>query len=224
MTTAHKPTWNSAAGSDEQGGSLRGPVSRMTSSKDLPGYKTLNFRKEGQNAPTDIKARNFREELEEKERAAKSEKRKEQPETLEDGESHKKRRIEAKPEPRFNPEDKDDPDSSSSPSSSDSDSDSDSEEAELLREYEKIRNEREATRQRLEEERVVADRQATADGIMRGNPLLNYDRDDFNVKKKWYDDVVFKHQSRNEPVKKIRFINDTTRNDFHRKFLSKYVK
>lgn len=41
---------------------------------------------------------------------------------------------------------------------------------------------------------------------------------------RWYDDVVFKHQARNEPAKKQRFINDTTRNDFHRKFLGKYVR
>lgn len=44
MTTAHKPTWNSAQGSDEQGGSLRGPQSRMVSSKDLPGHTKLHYR------------------------------------------------------------------------------------------------------------------------------------------------------------------------------------
>jgi protein CWC15 len=29
--------------------------------------------------------------------------------------------------------------------------------------------------------------------------------------------VVFKNQSRNEPKKERRFINDTIRNDFHRR-------
>lgn len=102
---------------------------------------------------------------------------------------------------------------------------SDSEEAELLKEFEKIQKEREAERQRLEEDRRAAEIQSTADGIMRGNPLLHSTGgEDYTLKKKWYDDVVFKHQSRSEPVKKQRFINDTTRNDFHRKFLSKYVK
>jgi len=79
-------------------------------------------------------------------------------------------------------------------------------------------------RLRLEEERRTAELQSKADGILRGNPLLNAERDDFNIKKRWYDDVVFKHQSRSEPVKKQRFINDTTRNDFHRKFMNKYIK
>jgi len=35
---------------------------------------------------------------------------------------------------------------------------------------------------------------------------------------------VFKNQSRDEPKYEKRFINDTTRNDFHRKFLDKYVR
>ena len=34
---------------------------------------------------------------------------------------------------------------------------------------------------------------------------------------RWDDDVVFKNQSRNEPKKERRFINDTIRNDFHRR-------
>ena len=41
---------------------------------------------------------------------------------------------------------------------------------------------------------------------------------------RWDDDVVFKNTCRNEPVKKKRFINDTIRNDFHKKFLQKYIQ
>lgn len=37
---------------------------------------------------------------------------------------------------------------------------------------------------------------------------------------RWDDDVVFKNQSRNEPKKERRFINDTIRNDFHRRYKS----
>jgi hypothetical protein len=48
MSTAHRPTWNSALGSDSQGGSLRGPVSAAVSSKDLNMVKNLNYRKSGQ--------------------------------------------------------------------------------------------------------------------------------------------------------------------------------
>lgn len=41
---------------------------------------------------------------------------------------------------------------------------------------------------------------------------------------RWYDDVVFKNQARDEPETKKRFINDTTRNDFARKFMKKYIQ
>jgi protein CWC15 len=35
---------------------------------------------------------------------------------------------------------------------------------------------------------------------------------------------VFRNQARNVPEQKKRFINDTIRNDFHKKFLNKYIK
>ena len=47
--------------------------------------------------------------------------------------------------------------------------------------------------------------------------------DPAQVKRRWDDDVVFKNQSRGAPVHKKRFVNDAIRNDFHKKFLAKYV-
>lgn len=41
---------------------------------------------------------------------------------------------------------------------------------------------------------------------------------------RWDDDVVFKNQARGEIKATKRFINDTIRNDFHKKFLQKYMK
>ena len=41
---------------------------------------------------------------------------------------------------------------------------------------------------------------------------------------RWDDDVVFKNQAREPKKEARRFINDTVRNDFHRKLLSKYIK
>jgi hypothetical protein len=58
--------------------------------------------------------------------------------------------------------------------------------------------------------------------LVRGNPLLN--PTSFTVKRRWDDDVVFKNQARGELKTAKRFINDTIRNDFHRKFLNKYMK
>ena len=67
--------------------------------------------------------------------------------------------------------------------------------------------------------------------MLTSNPLLNQPGGggggggggDFTLKKKWYEDTVFRHQARGEPERKKRFINDTTRNDFHRKFLYKFI-
>jgi protein CWC15 len=44
------------------------------------------------------------------------------------------------------------------------------------------------------------------------------------VKRRWDDDVVFKNQTKHEPKTAKRFVNDTIRSDFHRRFLNKYIK
>lgn len=95
------------------------------------------------------------------------------------------------------------------------------EEAELMRELEKLTKEKEEEQKRARSEKEKEDLETRAQAVLTGNPLMH----DSNVKKKWYDDVVFKHQARGVPEKKkARFINDTIRNDFHKKFLGKYVK
>ena len=45
----------------------------------------------------------------------------------------------------------------------------------------------------------------------------------YSLKKRWYEETVFKNQSRTAPKEKKRFINDTVRSDFHRKFLNRFV-
>ena len=64
--------------------------------------------------------------------------------------------------------------------------------------------------------------------VLQSNPLLDPTRlggsSSFAVKRRWDDDVVFKNQSREPKKEGKRFINDTVRNDFHKRFLSKYVK
>ena len=58
---------------------------------------------------------------------------------------------------------------------------------------------------------------------MTTNPLLN-DEPMGAVKRKWNDDVVFRNQARGAPEKKGKtFVNDTIRNDFHKRFLAKYI-
>jgi len=75
-------------------------------------------------------------------------------------------------------------------------------------------------RQQAEEEAKMKEAE-----LMRGNPLINVNNPgSFSVKRRWDDDVVFKNQARGETKTPKRFINDTIRSDFHRKFLQRYMK
>ena len=94
-----------------------------------------------------------------------------------------------------------------------------------MRELEKIKQEREEERQCKEKEEQKAAEQQSREEILKGNPLTQQQTaSSTKMKRRWNDDVVFKNQSRNEPVVKKRFINDTIRNDFHRRFLNKYIQ
>jgi protein CWC15 len=104
-------------------------------------------------------------------------------------------------------------------------SDDEDEEAELMRELEKIKQEREEERLRKEAEARKAVEEQSREEILQGNPLTQQQAaGSAKMKRRWNDDVVFKNQSRNEPEVKKRFINDTIRNDFHRRFLNKYIQ
>ncbi len=71
---------------------------------------------------------------------------------------------------------------------------------------------------------------------MHGNPLLNSQLSDatsnmdaaggagtYSMKRKWYEETVFRHYARNEPKDKKRQVNDTVRRDFHRRFLARTI-
>ncbi|RDA84492.1 hypothetical protein CP532_0969 [Ophiocordyceps camponoti-leonardi (nom. inval.)] len=75
-----------------------------------------------------------------------------------------------------------------------------------------------------DEARAQAEAQERERSIALGNPLLN--KQDFSIKRRWDDDVVFKNQARGteEKGKKKEFVNDLLRSDFHRRFMSKYVR
>ena len=59
----HRPTWNTAKG----GATLDRAKTSHISSKALAGFLKMKVRKAGQNAPSDISARDFKRELEERE-------------------------------------------------------------------------------------------------------------------------------------------------------------
>jgi protein CWC15 len=97
--------------------------------------------------------------------------------------------------------------------------------AALLAELERIKAERaaEARAKAAEEDAAAMDKRK--DELATGNPLLDLGASgDFRTKRRWDDDVVFRNQARDEPKVGKRFINDTIRSDFHKRFLNKYIK
>jgi len=111
------------------------------------------------------------------------------------------------------------------PKKSGSSDDSDNEEdetAKLFQEYERIKNEKKKRNknEKNREKEEELNREAE-DEIMRSNPLI--EGSGYSLAKRWYEDSVFKNQAKTEPKQKKRFINDTVRSDFHKRFLSKYI-
>lgn len=191
-------------------------------------------REPGQGNVDDLRERDFREELERKEREASSGKtsstkaipavvrRAIEANSSSSGSSSKRQKTD-------NTANLDADDPVDNDSSSDSDDDSDDDDtAALLAELNKIKRERIAENEQKEAARAKEEEQIRMENILTGNPLINYPaapRGDLKVKRRWDDDVVFKNCARSEPDKKTpTFINDSLRSDFHKKFMEKYIK
>ncbi|KAH9300855.1 hypothetical protein KI387_012438 [Taxus chinensis] len=230
MTTAARPTWAPAKGGHEQGGTRIFGPSQKFSSRDLAAHTALKTRKEGQDTQDEVRKRNLREELEERERRHFSKDK-----GYTDDRDHRKgpsagnlylEGAKREPEDRLAPRniDADDSDVDVKSDSDESDDDDDGEDdtAALMAELEQIRNERAEEKKRRDRQKQEEELKVKEAELIRGNPLLN--PTSFNVKRRWDDDVVFKNQTRGEAKVPKRFINDTIRNDFHRKFLHKYMK
>ncbi|KAD4386343.1 hypothetical protein E3N88_26512 [Mikania micrantha] len=223
MTTAARPTWAPAKGGNEQGGTRIFGPSQKYSSRDIASHTTLKPRKDGQDTQEELDRRDLKQELEERERRHFSSKNKGY-----DGNSAlfisivgSRREVEDRIFPRSADADDADENDKSDDDSDEDDDDEDDEEA-LMAELELIRKERAEEKRRQVKRREQELKLKEAETI-RGNPLLN-NATSFNVKRRWDDDVVFKNQARGEIKAPKRFINDTIRSDFHRKFLQKYMK
>merc|ERR1712115_676231 len=212
MTTAARPTFDTARGGSGQRERDLSALSKQYSSRDLPSHTSLKYR----------------------ERVASIEKQRERGRgRLVD---KAKEEIEEKPAKRLKVEpqnlDADDPLDESDTGDSDSDSDDDDETAALMAELQKIKREKAAEEQEKEEKRNQDEERIRMENILSGNPLLKEkysgsgsEKTDMKVKRRWDDDVVFKNCSRAEPDKSEKtFINDSLRSDFHRKFMDKYIK
>eukprot|EP00605_Chrysophyceae_sp_TOSAG23-4_P000031 GSChrysophyteH1.ASY1.ANO1.32.1 assembled CDS len=105
--------------------------------------------------------------------------------------------------------------------------DSEDDEAALQAELEKIRAERAAAAARKEEEeREIREIEARQRAI-NANPLMNFESSGSSsakLKRRWNDDTVFQNTAADEPEQKKRFINDTVRSDFHKRFMRQYLK
>lgn len=188
------------------------------------------YREHGQGTSDELRQRDFRKELEEREaKSSGSSSSKSIPAGV-------RRAIEANTVPSKKPKldhistanlDQDDPIDQDDSSSSDDDSDDDT--AALLEELNKIKRERAVEAEKKEQEKKQEEERIRMENVLSGNPLLNYSNgkagpSDMKVKRRWDDDVVFKNCARTEPDKKGAFINDSLRSEFHRKFMEKYIK
>eukprot|EP00884_Botryococcus_braunii_P006143 jgi/Botrbrau1/1552/Bobra.0107s0040.1 len=231
MTTAHRPTWAPAKGGEEQGGNRIFAPSRAYSAKDQPGHTKLKFRQPGQSNTADVKDRDLQAELEAKELKHFRETRKKdfEAQRREDiklleggpdtGQPGKTKTLVPK---AVDADDEEADDQASESEDDDDDDDDEDDEAELLAELERIKRERAEEAEKKAKAEEEAAKIEMRNEVARGNPLLN--PSSFTVKRRWDDDVVFRNQSRGEPKPQKRFINDTIRNDFHRRFLDRYIK
>lgn len=181
-------------------------------------YTCLYFREHGQGTQEETRSRDFRKELEEREREVKGSRSGRPSEH-----SNKRLKLDQVPAASL---DADDPLEEEDSDSSDSDDDTEA----LLAELNKIKKERAMEQAKKEIERRQEEERIRMENILSGNPLLTHysagsAKTDHKVKRRWDDDVVFKNCARSEPEKKTNvFINDSLRSDFHRKFMEKYVK
>ncbi|OAA38563.1 Cwf15/Cwc15 cell cycle control protein [Metarhizium rileyi] len=234
MTTAHRPTFDPARGKE----ALRGPAYHQ---RLQPAHTQLKFRKAGQGGDADDEpSRDLAAELLAAETAHFSKKKKGAPIPVDedDDQGHDSAAAEKRSLPsagdgeedyeakrrRILEETRDIDADDSSEDEEDSEEDSEDEDAELQRELERVRREREEKKKREEGERAKEEEEARERNIALGNPLLN--KQDYTIKRRWDDDVVFKNQARGteDRNKRKEFVNDMLRSDFHRRFMSKYVR
>ncbi|KII71773.1 Protein CWC15 [Thelohanellus kitauei] len=204
MTTAGKATFDPARGGSGKNEKSYTLLSKQFSSRDMPGQLKLKSRVPGQDTQEELKLKNFRQELIEREAEAK--RKREAALAAESAQVPKELEV----------------------GSSDSEVESDDDEAEtaaLLAELQRIREERAEVKAKKEaEEREQAEKNKVNSAIS-GNPLLDPEQSNFLVKRKWNDDVIFKNCAKDRDKKqKPYFINDMIRSDFHRRFMDRYVK
>lgn len=245
MSTAGRPTYNARVGSQVYSGIRTG----MVSARNQNAHTKLKYRQVGQATQEELTSRDFKSELEIKEKKHISVGKTDSLLSLRDKstsiiENSVNKSSSSTPllliydipeissAQEFVTKKYDDADAGDANSDADllssseeEDDDEEDDELELQAELERIKAERLNAQLKKEAEERELEEQANRNSSMKGNPLINLGSESSSkVKRQWNDDVVFRNQTKDEPDVKKRFINDTVRNDFHRTFLKKYMK
>jgi len=230
MTTAHRPTFHPAQGGTGKNESDLSKLSKQYSSRDMPSHTKVKYRQTGQGTTEEVKSRDLRKELEEREKTVSRDKRGKDSSSsgaavagsLGTSSSAKKPRLDQLAAGANL--DADDPlDEDEEQEEDDEEDDT----AELMAELARIKKEREADKARVEAEKKTEEERIRTESILHGNPLLaGSAKQDFKVKRRWDDDVVFKNCAKglDDKKKEATFINDALRSEFHKKFMEKYIK
>lgn len=218
MSSAHRPTWEPAKAKSDVS-----HMSQAFSKHALPAHTKLKFRR-----PGDTQKRSLEEmkaELAAGERRAYSERH---PEKEFEEEEHTKRvkvttdtppdEEAAAPTMSLSGLDEDDE------ISDEEDDEDDEEDADaLMRELEKIKQERREEQERREQAETAKEQLTREEEIARGNPLLNLEQALYGDKKpqvpslppqqRWDDDLIFRNQAAHADngLRQRGFVNDLTR-------------
>lgn len=244
MTTAHRPTWKAAVGKANEGGwSAGGAISTAVATLDAPSHKRMKFRQGPQLMQRQEALKKSLQALEAAE-AGELPDRELDPEIEEQGRLKMLKQTaeidETKLKAKYDDSDVDDggrgsdSDSSSNLDDDDDDSDLDGDDSDdasdeddeeaLQAELAKIRAEREESKRKAEEEAATEENARQEESALLGNPLLAGVGVSGTNKRRWNEDVVFRNQAKNEPKQQKRFVNDTVRSDFHKRFLNKFIR
>lgn len=245
MTTAARPTFNPAKGGSGVREKNLGKLSQQTSSRDLPAHLTLKERIPGQDTIDEINERDLKQELEEREKIAQLEKSRE-PQyklvpSLEQAtqvrlalKAERDKQREAEKDALLDNEseicptiinarkmaqldaDEDFSDANFSESDFDDDDDEEDDSEELMAELNRIKQERLAEEEKREREQKEKEEQIRTSVSSESS---------FSIKRRWDDDVPFKNCARDEPDPKRKlYVNDTLRQEFHKRFMDRYIR
>ena len=218
MTTAARPTFDTARGGTQRGEGNLSVLSKQYSSRDLTSHNKLKTRQSGQDPVEEVRSRDFKRDLIERERTVRDKGKASRASGDSSSFSSKRARIEPVSTTTLDADDPVDEDEDS-----DEDSDDEDDTAELLAELQRIKRDRAEEIMKKEQMRRQEEERIRTEHLLSGNPLLNQPSD-FKVNRRWDDDVVFKNCAKDDKPKNHGFINDTIRSEFHKRFMDKYVK